>query len=513
MKVRHPRPALVKTLLFLAMFALLANAAVAQNDTRTAVIGLTADASFLDPHREINTTSVIVANHFFDALTNRDPRTMDTVPALAESWDIVDSTTYVFNIRQGVRFHDGTPLTAHDVKYSLDRILDPNFSNRVVTYATAIDNVELIDDYTVQINLKEAYAPFLNRMTSFYIVPQHYVEAVGNEEFNRSPMGSGPYKFVEWARDDHITAVANEDYWAGAPDVKRVVFRAIPEASTRIAALLSGEVHLADNVSADDVSVIERANCCGITLADNNTVYYLTINSSNEPFDDIRIRRALTHAINWDEILGLFDGYASRITFPSVPAVFGHAEISEYLEDKLLYYDPERARELLTEAGYASGLTVNLMVPAGRYPGGEDVIQAVASQFEEVGITPTIQVLEWGVFYGELYTAGLQRDISMNGTANPLFDPDHIMATNFDPKRSAFYYWHDDLTALIDQGIAETDPAARIEIYKLVMEHLIDQAPFIWGFQIQRIYGLSNSLEWTPRTDGRIFVDEARWAN
>lgn len=484
----------------------------AQSDNRTAVVALTGDASFLDPHKEINTLSVIVANHFFDALIDRDPATMEPVPALAESWDIIDPTTYVFHLREGVLFHDGVELTASDVKFSFDRILNPEFSNRVVTYATAIDSVEIIDDYTVQLNLNSPYAPMLNRMASFYIVPQHYVEDVGDEEFNRNPMGSGPYRFVEWERDDHISLVSNEDYWGGAPDVKSVLFRSIPEASTRIAALLSGEVHLADTVSADNAPVIERSNCCDIAVVDSNTVYYLTINSSNEPFDDVRVRQALSHAIDWDSILGLFDGYASRVAFPSLPTVFGHAKIAEHLEGRTLDYDPERARELLAEAGHADGFNVNIMVPSGRYPSGEDVVQVVASQLEEVGLTTTIEVLEWGVFYGELYTAGLQRDLAMGGTANPLFDPDHIMATNFDPKRSSFYYNHEDLTDLIDQGIAETDPDARIEIYKQVMEHLVEQAPYIWGYQVQRIYGLSNDLVWNPRVDGRIFLDEAHWA-
>lgn len=509
----HPRAKARTLILALVALTLLLNSALAQSDNRTAVIALTGDASFLDPHKEINTLSVIVANHFFDALTNRDPVTMETVPGLAESWEIVDPTTYVFHLRQGVKFHDGVELTARDVKFSFDRILDPEFSNRVRTYATAIESVEILDDYTVQLNLNAPYAPMLNRMASFYVVPQHYVEEVGDEEFNRRPMGSGPYRFVEWARDDHITLVANEEYWAGAPAVKRVEFRSIPEGSTRIAALLSGEVHFADAISSDDLPVIERANCCDVAVVDSNTVYYWTINSSNAPFDDVRVRQALTHAINWDDILGLFGGYASRVTFPSVPTVFGHAEIAQHLEGRLFDYDPERARELLAEAGYADGFDVNIMVPAGRYPNGEDVAQATASQLEELGLNVSIEVLEWGVFYGELYTAGLQRDLALGSTANPLFDPDHIMATNFDPKRSSFYYNHEDLTALIDQGVLETDPAARIEIYKQAMEHLVEQAPFIWGYQVQRLYGLNNDLVWSPRVDGRIFLDEARWAD
>lgn len=489
------------------------SASWAQGNSRTAVIAMTGDASFLDPHKEINTTSVIVADHFFDALVERDPRTMATIPSLAASWDIIDSLTYVFHLRHGVRFHDGVELTARDVKYSFDRILDPDFSNRVRTYATAIDSVNVIDDYTVEIKLKTAYAPIINRMASFYIVPQHYVEAIGDEEFNRNPMGSGPYRFVEWVRDDHITMVANEDYWRGAPNIKNVVFRAIPDGSTRMAALLSGEAHLADTISADDVPAVERANCCYVGTSDSNTMYYMTFNSSNAPFDDVRVRRALSYAIDWDEILELFGGHATRIPFPSMPTDFGYAGIAERLEGLIYAYDPERARELLAEAGFSSGLHVKLMGPAGRYPSGENVIQAVANQLEQIGVTTDIEILEWGVFYGEMYAAGLQRDLTLGSMSNPLFDPDHLMATNFDPRRSAFYFHSEELTSLIDEGMEETDPALRTEIYARAMAYLLDQAAYIWGYQVGRVYGLSNEIVWIPRVDGRIFIDEASWAD
>lgn len=510
------RAAKRKTLQTLAILSLstliLSNAALAQSDTRTAVVATTGDASYLDPHKEINTTSVIIADHFFDALVERDPVTMATIPSLAESWNIVDPTTYVFHLRHGVRFHDGVELTASDVKYSFDRILDPDFSNRVRTYATSIESVSAIDDYTVEIKLKSAYAPILNRMASFYIVPQHYVESIGDEEFNRRPMGSGPYKFVEWVRDDHISMVANEDYWRGAPNIKSVIFRAIPDGSTRMAALLSGEAQLADTITADDVPAVERATCCYVGLSDSNTVYYLNINSSNPPFNDVRVRQALSLAIDWDDILGLFGGYASRVPFPSLPTDFGYAGIAEQLQDRAYNYDPNRARELLAEAGLADGFHVKLMAPAGRYPNGENVVQAIASQFEDIGLTADIEILEWGVFYGELYTAGLQRDLALNGTSNPLFDPDHWMATNFDPRRSAFYFHSDELTAMIDEGMLETDPAKRVDIYARAFGYLLDEAPYIWGYQVQRVYGLSNEIVWAPRVDGRIFMDEASWA-
>lgn len=487
--------------------------ALAQPDDRVATVSMSGDPSFLDPHREINALSVIISNHFFDALLDRDPVTMEPIPALAESWEILDPETYRFTIRQGVTFHDGVELTVEDVKYSFDRILDPDFSNRVSNYASAIESVEIVDDHTVQLNLNAPYAPMINRMASFYIVPKHYVEEVGNDVFNRKPIGTGPYEFVEWVGDDHLTMVANEAYWRGAPEVKTVIFRPIPEDSTRLAALLTGEIDLADQITADDASIIQRNNCCDLLAADSNGIYYFTINSSNPPFDDVRVRQALSYAINWDEILGLYGDYAVRVTFPSIPTSFGHAELADYLADKTYEYNPERARELLAEAGLADGFNVNLMAPAGRYPNGEEVVQAAASQLEDIGLTTTIEILEWGVFYGELYPAGLQRDLTIGSTNNPLFDPDHYMATNFDPKRTAFYYSNDELTELIDQGVNETDPEARIKVYQLAMEHLLEQAPYIWGFQVQKLYGTSSRLEWAPRVDGRIFMDEASWAD
>lgn len=187
---------------------------------REVVLGFTSDPPAVDPHVSATTMAIETVDCMFNPLVQKD-RHLSIVPDLAESWEIVDPKTYVFKLRKGVRFHNGEEFTASDVEFTFERMLTSKGMKRYVEQF--VESVEVIDDYTVQLNLKIAYAPFLKRVPTFYIVPEDYIKAVGDEEFARHPIGTGPYKFVEWVHDDHLTLEANEDYWEGPPEIKRIV--------------------------------------------------------------------------------------------------------------------------------------------------------------------------------------------------------------------------------------------------------------------------------------------------
>ena len=470
-------------------------------------IAIVSDPESLDPHIGSSSGAASIINHMFDKLVERSPVDMAPVPDLAKSWDIVDDTTYVFHLHEGVSFHNGEPLTASDVVFSFERLLLPEFNNIGKYSEPLIESVEALDDYMVQFNLRAPYAPFLNRMPTFYIVPEDYITEVGSEEFARQPIGSGPFRFVEWVRDDHLSFEANEDYWRGAPQADSVTFRPIPEPSTRIAALLSGEVDIIEQVNFTDIPLIERSDGVRVEAVQDNRIYFYAINSSEPPFDDVRVRRALTHAIDWDTVLSIYDGYASRVAVPATPNDFGYSSYIDDISHLIPGYDPELARELLAEAGYPDGFATTIETPLNRYPKDAELAQAVAAQLSEVGIDASVEASEWGIYYGEVWPGNI-KGIGFFSMGNPLFDPDQIFTIHFDPEGSSRYYNDPALTELGNRGRITVDGDERAAIYGEFMTHVLTEVPYLFTHGVQQVYGVREGMNWTPRADNRIFADE-----
>jgi peptide/nickel transport system substrate-binding protein len=428
------------------------------------------------------------------------------VPDLAESWEIVDETTYVFKLREGVQFHNGEDLTASDVAFSFDRMLEYPSMEKYVE--PLIESVDVIDDYTVQINLKDPYAPFLKRMPTFCIVPEDYIKEVGDEEFAKHPVGSGPYKFVEWVHDDHLTLEANEAYWRGAPDIKTVIFKPIPEAATRVAALEAGEADIVEAVPIDDLPRLEENEDIRIETKENNKFFFWVMNTHNPPFDDVLVRRAVSYAIDWETILQLFEGHAFRTPIPALSDDWGYAEYGDDLKEHAYYYDPDKAKDLLAEAGFPDGFKTAIDTSL-RYAREDEVSQAIAAQLAQVGIDAEVRQYEWGVYYGEIWKDANIEGIGSFSMGNPLFDPDHLFATHFDPDRRAYYFSKPELTELSHRGMATIDPEERVEIYRQALQMILEEAPYLWGYGVKQAYGVRADIDWTPRTDVRVFMDEA----
>lgn len=472
---------------------------------RDVVVAFAGPVTFVDPHLGADTMAVNTANCLFDPLVNRDARDMSIAPGLAESWEIPDSLTYIFHLRKGVRFHNGEEFTSSDVKFTFDRMVNfPQMAKHIKNVAS----VEAPDNYTVIIRLKTPYAPWMVRMPTFYIVPEDYLKATGDEAFNSEPIGTGPYKFVEWVHDDHLTMEANEDYWGGAPEVKRAIFKVIPEASTRVAALLAGEVDAIEVVPPEDVDMLQADPSVRVLPADDFRFYFFAMNQQ-PPFDDVRVRQAVSYAIDWDTILLLFNGYAHRTPLPALPGDFGYADYADDLMQYAYNYDPDKARQLLAEAGYPDGFETVIEGPNSTYPNSVEVLQAVAAQLAEVGIKAEVKVYEYLVYFNDTYQAHKLQGIGIYNMGNPIFDPDHLMGIHFDPDRSTqMYYQNPELTEFIHKGTTTVDRTERIAIYREAMQLLLEQAPFIWGYGVQQIYAVRSDIQWTPRTDVKIYPAE-----
>ena len=320
------------------------------------VIGMRANALIsTDPamYRDRDTEAVL--RNIFDSLTKRLPDG-EVEPMLATDWRAIDDLTFEFDLRDDVAFHNGEPLTADDVVFTFERIMteggvDGHTSPRAGLIGP-LSHVEKVDDYTVRFVYQETFpqALVLQGLTHFQIVPQDHLTEVGSAAFMEHPVGSGPFRWVQGELDSQIRLERYDAYWDGAPALQTVVFRMMPEPSTRIAALLAGEVHIIHAVAPDLVDRIDSVPGVSVHTGLGTRAAQIELNNRVAPFNDRNVRLALNYAIDWDSILdNIYQGYADRLATAFLPSGFGFAEDLEPFP-----YDPERAKELLQEAGYST---------------------------------------------------------------------------------------------------------------------------------------------------------------
>ena len=367
-------------------------------------VGLSLDVESMDPFFANQAAGWSLVHALFDHLVERDFEGQ-IVPGLALSWTVVDTATLEFALRPDVVFQNGEPFTAESVKFSVERMLAEEEAPNQAKF-TAIDTVEIVDDHTVRFKLNRPDGTLLDSLTSrLAMLPPHYFQEVGAEGFARAPVGTGPFSFVEWLPDDHVTLMANGDYWQssykGLPQVDTVVFRPIPEAATRVAELQAGGIDIIQDVLPDQIDDLERAGLA-VVADEAFQLQYIFFIADDEaaPTHDVRVRQALNYAVDGESIIdNLLAGLGSHIASPIGPGYLGYdPKVAPYP------YDPDRARALLAEAGYADGFATSLDTTTA---GHTDVIDAVAGFLAEVGVDVTIQEYELGQF-NQNWTEGVQ---------------------------------------------------------------------------------------------------------
>lgn len=318
------------------------------------IVGMRSDALItMDPAMYRDRETEAVLRNIFDALTF-PTREGVVQPHLATAWRVVDELTYEFDLRDDVVFHNGDALTADDVVFTFERILTEGAIDGATSPRAGllgpISHVEKVDDYTVRFVYQNTFPQelVLQALTHFQIVPKAHIEAVGVAAFMEHPVGSGPFAFARGTLDSQTVLERNDAYWRGAPQLQTVVFRMMPEPSTRIAALLSGEVHIIQALPPDLVDRIDGVPGVSVHTALGTRAAQIELNNTVAPFNNHLVRLALNYAVDWDSILtNIYQGYADRLATAFLPSGFGYAEdLAPYS------YDPERAKELLQEAGY-----------------------------------------------------------------------------------------------------------------------------------------------------------------
>ncbi|WP_322866867.1 ABC transporter substrate-binding protein [Aquicoccus sp. G2-2] len=463
----------------------------AQTPPGVLIVGQIAEPKSLDPAAVTAVNDFRILVNIYEGLTRYKPGTLEVEPGLAESWTISDDgKVYTFKLRDGVSFHDGTPFNAEAVKFNFDRMLDENHPFHdtgpfpLAFFFSAVQKTEAIDGHTVKFTLNAPYAPFLSNLAypTGLIVSPDAVKKSG-KDFGRNPVGTGPFKFVEWKSNERVVVERNDDYWGEKAGTKAVVFRPITDANTRVAEMLAGGIDMMVEVpptalaqfKSDAFKIVEQAG---------PHVWFLILNMKDGAFADKRVRQAANYAVNKEAIVNdVLEGTATVAAGPTPPA-FAWAYNNEL---KPYPYDPEKAKALLKKAG-AEGAKLTFFVTEGG-SGMLDPIPmgtAIQADLEAVGFDVEIKTYEWNTFLGEV-NPGLSGKADMAEMAWMTNDPDTLpylaLRTGAWPDKGGFnsgYYSNPKVDALLEKARTSTDQAERAKLYKQMQTIVHDDAPWVF---------------------------------
>lgn len=457
------------------------------------------DSTSLDFASVSDGESSRVTKNIFDSLLEYEDDSFEVKEGLAKDWEVSDDgLTYTFYLKEDVTFHDGTEFNADAVKVNYERWSDPDheyaFKDEGYTYGEygsmfggfkgddghVIEEINVIDDYEIEFILNRPQGSFLQNVAMHYfaITSPEALEEYG-DDINENPVGTGPFKFVSWSKDDKIVLEKFDDYREeGFPKLDKVIYEVIPETSARLVALRSGDVDLIDEVSPDDAESIEADEELELHTRNENNVGFLGMNSDKAPLDDKTVRQAINYAVDKEAMVeALYSGYASPGVSLIPPSYMGHNdEIEDYP------YDVERAEELLEEAGYEDGLELDLWVmPVSRpyMPNPETVAEILESDLGKIGIEVNIVREEWAPYLEK--TSEGDQELFLLGWSGSNGDPDYfyssLVHSNQIGGENRSFYENEEVDKLIDEAATTVDEDERESLYKEIQEILHEETP------------------------------------
>jgi peptide/nickel transport system substrate-binding protein len=507
----------------------MAEAAASSGDGQTLVVALSEAPTSLDPADHRSRQSETVIRNMFDGLVTRDTRSGVHLE-LAEALNWLDETTLEAVLRQGVKFHNGQEMTADDVVFTFNRIIqenaieypEPHTSPRKGLIAP-LESVEKVDDYTVRFHFSGVWPPAMQLLVHQQIVPKAYLEEVGTQGFVEHPIGTGPFQFVEGQLDDQIVMERFDDYWGGAPDlppvgpaqVQRVVFRVIPEASTRVAALLSGEVQIIQAVPPELVDTLQLTDGVEVKTAPSTQPQWLQLNVTDPLFADVNVRRALNYAMDKDLIIEtIYGGRAEPLPGPLSP-------YNNFVNTKLqpYPYDPDQALSLLAEAGWTDSDGDGILDKDGQpfaftidtLEQWRPLAEGVASILREIGVDASVRFWEYSVVQPQLLAC--ERQAFLDDWGDSAFDPvghfeakwhTHIEGEPYG-RGNFMCYSNARVDELIKAGETEADETQRHAIYDEAQQLVYDDAPAVFLILPEVAEASSSRVQnWEPASDSRI---------
>ena len=434
-------------------------------------IGISSEPPVLDPQSTTAHAARQVYCNIYSNLLEKD-EAGKYVGSVAERYEVSDDgLVYTFHIRDDVKFHNGDPLTANDVRFTLQRGMDSAF---VAFFYDAFETVEAPDDSTVVVTLKYPASMFLEILTmpQTGIVSEKAVMEAG-DQYGRDPVGSGPYQFSDWTSGDHITLTANENYYGGVPSIKTCTFRIITDVGTGTIALEKGEIDMYYDISSTDKQrILDNA---GLVYEEIGSISYehLVINCENSKFTDKNVRKALAYAIDLESIIIAGKNGAGVLAENQIPeTMFGYSD-----QVKAYPYDTEKAKAALAEAGYENGFDCVMKVNAGFREKEAQVIQA---NLREIGINMDIEVLEWGTFLDDVEAGNYE--LALISSNLHIDDPSLVLNSSFNSEKfgtggNLYRYANSDLDEMIVQSFTESDSAARKQLFGDILMLLHEEVP------------------------------------
>ena len=459
------------------------------------------DVSKFDPHYSTSSNDVRVSFNLFDNLTSRHPDGK-LYPGLAAEWKLEGPTTWRFKLRQGVRFHNGDPLTSADVKYSIERTYDPAAKTMVATVFGTIEKIDAPDASTVVITTKKP-DPLLAARLAFYggqVVPKKYLESVGNDAFNAKPVGSGPVRFTSWVKDDRAVLEANPDYWGGKIDMDRWIMRPIPETAPRIAALLKGEVDAITQLPPDQEERVAGNASTRVAGALYAGLYVLAVNSKRPPLDNPLVKQALSLAIDRESIVK--ELWRGRGVVPNGPIAKGDNHFDASLPP--LPYSPAEAKDRLKKAGY-KGEEIFIETTVAYVSQDKAMAEAIAAMWKDVGVNVKVEVIEYSV------RAQKNREKSFKGVfwsdpTSTLSDPDGMMWRLLGPGGPQDYWREAKFDELGNAARFSVDEKFRGQAYKEMTKIFLEHLPWLPVIQPYEDYGIQKYIDFTPNPNQQFEI-------
>lgn len=474
----------------------------AVNDDSTPVEGgdlimaIPEDVTDLDAHGASARRSGTVKLNIYETLVAPD-EDMHLQPLLAESYELVEDNIWEFKLREGIIFHDGAEFNAEAVKANMDRVLDPEVASAMANQFNMVAEVEVVDEYTVRFILEQPFQSFPNNLSHWgggMISPKAIEQDYAGEiNLETNPVGTGPFKFEKWDQGNEVVLVKNEDYWGDIPYLDTLTYKVVPEQSTRIGMLETGEAHIVDAIQPANAERVNQIDGAQFLAAHSMRSNFLGFNTEKEPFDDKRVRQAIAMAVDIETLVeGVYEGYAKAAVGPITEDFFGFND-----EMDRWPYDIDAAKELLAEAGYADGFSTNIWASDAE-PIAVQTAEYFQHSLSELGIDVEIIQSEWGAHLSE--TGEGKHDMFALGWSNNLGDPNDSLyrqfhSDNFGAAGNRYFYKNDKVDDLLINARSETDDNERERMYQEVQTILMDEIPRIDVSNPNYTLGIADSVK------------------
>ena len=462
----------------------------------------------MDVHLTRGGLTPALTAHMMDGLKQR-LHTGEWVTHLIKSWENVDEVTWLFHLHEGVEFHNGEKFNASVVTYNFDRFADPETGtmyggDRFTRYHKSCEEV---DEYTVRWTTQSPLAPILEFIPeAFLMMSPKAIAELGKDMVNQA-VGTGPFKFVEWTPGEKLVMEANEKYWQGPPKLAKVTWRPILEPATRIVELKTGRADIISRVPAENIPELEAAGGIKIVRVPSEMSAYIQLNCGREPFNNVKVRQAVNHAIDRDAIAKhvMLGAGEPQVGFLTSAHEGGDPDLKPYA------YDPDKARSMIEQAGYPNGFKFTLSGPSGRYYKDKEILEAVAGQLEAIGLTVELDIKEWGAYIGEFIQKPPVFDAGMIGYGDGGSAFSSLNMSVYSKAKAAGYYDYEnpEFDALYEEAMGTFDTEERNLKVRRLRQILYDEAPFLYVTKQQIIYATRDNVQdFNPWPDGDYWLRE-----